>query len=149
MGRFELLEAGKHTEGGRVYRKGDIIETGKDLCKAFPKRFRELPTPPPFIPPAVIRAPEKITPPAPPEPRPLTPPETGALAQPPLPKTIKLAKKKTGDVTASFDVDADLLQVFKVGSRYNVHAKGETKPLNEKPLARKAVAPFCNAFLEG
>ena len=38
MFKFKLIE-GSHTEGSESYKKGAIIETKKNLAKAFPGRF--------------------------------------------------------------------------------------------------------------
>lgn len=41
--RFKLKEkVGKHTEDGTVYKAGDVIETHRDLAKAFPEKFERV-----------------------------------------------------------------------------------------------------------
>jgi hypothetical protein len=41
--RFRLLEGGSHSEAGKEYKSGDVIESDRDLCVVFPLRFQRLP----------------------------------------------------------------------------------------------------------
>lgn len=43
MSKFEVLE-GKHVQNGRIFQKGDIVESKSDLCATWKNKFCEVNT---------------------------------------------------------------------------------------------------------
>lgn len=138
MARYELLE-GKHSdEKGRTYRKGDFIETERDLEGSFgKKRFRRI------DPGTAASLPQSEV---------VAPAATAVIDEP---KKILIKAKRDDaalaargtEATDKFEVDS-LFQVFRRGGAYHIFEKGGVTALNAKPLSKKEVESFCKKYLE-
>lgn len=131
--RFEVL-GGKHTtRDGTIYRKGDVVESGRDLTDVFPNKFKRL---------ADV---EKLE---------FKPSKKSKLK-------ITKAKATKDDATKDArgtDVTAKVLQglklqveglsVFSRGDLLHVYEKDETKPLNPKGLKPSELENFLAKYLE-
>ncbi len=157
--KYEVL-GGTHVEGGRkVYHKGDVIESDKDLVRLFKNKFKEVDPDTPTGHSAMLG-------------RGLDPETSKALAKAAekkekeerkkAEKAAEKAKKEEADesdesdgteevdlgqdVTSSFEDElTDGFQVFRKNKKYTVVKKGETESLHEGVLRNK---PMVESFLE-
>jgi len=83
-----LLKGGDHTQDGKTYKSGDVVETTYPLSTMFPQKFSEVdgkvPAPAKEEKPAPAPAPEKTTP---------VPTKKPAGKKAPAPKTTKKENK--------------------------------------------------------
>ena len=133
------LVGGRHKEGGKLYQKGDLIETARDLGTQFPNKFERLPDPTP----AAVAAHAPVALPAA-APAPVVPPT------PPAPPAAPV-KPLGADVTADWPAAAKPgLLVFQEGKTYHVtDVDNPTTALNPEPLSKKEVGPFLDSYAAG
>lgn len=125
--KFRLLGGG-HNEGGKLFKKGDIVESARNLVKLFENKFER-----------IRKGKRKKAAPAdddPDDPEEETPPTTP-----------KEARGK--DVSADFPLAVEEgFSVFRKGSWFHVFEGDETSPLNPKGIKRTKVEEFITTYLE-
>jgi len=139
MKHYEVL-AGKYAPEGentRIYRKGEIVASNRNLVKDFgPLNFREV-HPSPTAPAAAPSNEEEPI---------IAPPPAGNTA----PKAPAAAGALGEDVTVDFELAASAeLKVFKKGPNFFVTNPDDvTKALNKHPLKLKEVDGFLEKLLK-
>ncbi len=150
------LKGGSHAQDGKVYKKGDVIETDRNLCAMFRNKFERVyeqelkdtgtELKKPNIPPPVQSPPAgkgdgeaaKLTP----EPLPEVSPDAD--------ESEKDVKSEHGDnVTAAFPAAEKIgLSVFEKSNWYVVVDNDDSSVLNGKKLRKDAVAGFLKQYQE-
>lgn len=149
--RMFQVEGGSHTEGGKTYKRGEVVHTSNDLAKMFRGKFKEVGVVAKVDPTLVDPNMEELR---------RERQERRAAEMLQAPKAAKAAKsEKTDaaalkarglDVTERFPRAVDEgFEVMKREKQYHVYEKGQTKPLNEDPLERDGVEAFVDQYLEG
>lgn len=140
MARYEVL-AGKHGDAnGRIYHKGDVVESDKDLTKAFKNKFRLVESP------KVPSKPAVPVPVAVPTLEPAVEPEAAPSVVEAKTKEVngqeEPVRKLGMDVTEDFPTAVDKgVGVYQKGVKFYVSRDG-VEALNPKPLKPTEVARF-------
>lgn len=127
MYKFKI-KAGSHNEDGKTYRKGDTIESGKELDKIFKNKFERI------VAPVVVKV-----------------PTVKERAHKPEEEEPKTSNEKTDDPSNDMDVTSDYkmpkdlsgIKVMDIGGGWiNVIDAEDGTIYNEKGIRPKAVNKF-------
>ena len=125
------VKTGKHDQFGKVYCKGDVLDTDMDLIAMFPNKFEKVSKETPIT--KAPAAPTDITPMVPQK----NPPA-------PVPSSEEDDKDRGKDVTKNFPdaVDMDFKVFIQKHKHYVYDMDNMEKPVNPKPLKKAEVKKF-------
>lgn len=152
--KYENVGGSHTTADGRIIKKGEVFsDPDPDLCDKFPNKFRKV-TP-------ATEVPEKAD-----DGGGSAPSTQDGAKTPPVATTggdtgtdtgsgdgggqaDNTAQRDGDDVTDEFaEVEGTELRVYKVAKGWSVYHGNDKDPLNEKPMLRRDVAAFVEAYLE-
>jgi hypothetical protein len=154
--RFEVL-GGTHNHYGTIYKKGEILESDRDLTKVFRGKFKKVEASTPVSKGEVFNPLDVVVNPQPPveddkpseEP---TAPKTPEDEKNGAPAADSLERAEGKDVTKDFQEAIDEeVRVFQKGAWYNVYdgaAEDLGHPLNDKGLRKKDVSKFIKKWAD-